>query len=160
MGLRAGGGDLALNTGDGVKKRLTLIDLFNAIKSGGFEGYVSITNIVCYAGGWAVEGEKLWTEKHPCVNKFREIAIFSACDEDSAIYISKYRKVFEAKIKGGDEAHSKYIIEKHSPRYGYAHYFSMSKNLEHIKSTLEYDEAKNKWIAKGTCVKNSVNIPE
>ena len=75
MGHRTGGGDLALNTGSGVKRRLTLKDLFLAIKAGGFKGIVHITTIVCYAGGWAVEAQKLWTEKHTCVNQFVGIVV-------------------------------------------------------------------------------------
>ena len=63
-----GAGDLALNIG--VKKRLTLIDLFEAIKAAGFKGWVYITTIVCYAGGWAVEAQRLWTKsRHPCVSQ-------------------------------------------------------------------------------------------
>ena len=59
---------MALNIGH--KRRLTLIDLFEAIQAGGFKENVNITTIVCYAGGWAVEAQKLWTEKDTCVNQF------------------------------------------------------------------------------------------
>ena len=65
-----GGGDWPVNDGD---KRFSLVDLLSAIKEGGFTGRVEIMSDCPYSGNWPVLAQKVWKDKHECVQLIAEL---------------------------------------------------------------------------------------
>ena len=75
----------------------------------------------------------------------------AACESNSVIHVSKYRKVFEAISKGQDE-YKQHMVEEHYPRFGYARYTSDNNELIHKRKTLEHDDIKGKWVDRKTFI--------
>ena len=109
-----GAGDWALFDG----KRFTLINVFEAIKEGGFRNLVKITNQSCFSGGWPIEACRLWYSKHPCVSNFDKIEVYSSADAFTPVQFGAYRQLKEIETKEGWDARLEWEKENYIPKYG------------------------------------------
>ena len=102
------------------RKKVSLINVLEAIKASGFKRSVVLTTDCCYSGHFPVLAKKFWNEKHPCVSQFQGISVSSSCDSETAIKWGAFRKYVEIQMKEGDDAGNKYFNEIHIPENGMA----------------------------------------